>query len=715
MEAMLELREAPEGHRSIRLMEGVFLIGRNPDTDLVLKDPQVSWHHAWITNLDNQCVIEDLDSTNGTFVEAKRVSRKALHDGDVVSVGPYRMTFRAGANIPSAAVASEQTLFTAKRRSHKTRTRPPSGARRNREDQDASARTGAKPLLTRSEVLARTLPFLGWLRSYRRQWLRGDISAGLTVAAMIIPQGMAYAMLAGLPPIMGLYASILPMTVYALAGTSRQLSVGPTALDSLLVAVGVGTLAQTGTDAYLVLAIALALCVGTIQVVMGITRLGFLVNFLSYPVLCGFTAAAAVITALSQVKHLLGVSLPQTYDLKDLAVFLYQYAGETNLVTLGIGVGGITLILGLKRWLPQFPGPFTVIAITTIAVWLLALDRHGVSVVGAVPVGLPEWSLPTLDWPAIGSLATLAVTLALVGFTQSISVAKSLANKRGEHVDASQELIALGLANIGSSVSQGYVVTGGLSRSAVNARAGAQTPLATLITAALVALTLLYFTPLVYHLPHAALAAIILVSAIGLIDMQEIRYLFRVKRSEGALLVFTCVATLALGITLGLIIGVVTSILLYIILNTRPHAAVLGRLPDTNIFRNVRDFPEAETFDGLVILRIDAAFYFANTEFLKAKIRELHEQNGKLRALVLDASAINDLDSSADIALHQIARDFKDRGIELYIAGVKSPVRRVIRRSGLYDLLGGDHFFFTIDAAVRRYQSRFPTGQKGET
>jgi SulP family sulfate permease len=708
MEAKLELGTKQGDEEPVVLREGVFVIGRSPNSDLVLGDSQVSWQHARITLFADRGIVEDLNSTNGTFVGSQRVSRRILRNKDTLTIGPYRLSFRITDKTPSPSTASEQTLFPAIARFFGTGELRGAASTRLKGVEGRLLRriVSAARTISPSKILLDALPFLVWARAYRLQYLRSDLSAGVTVAAMIIPQGMAYAMLAGLPPVMGLYAAMLPLVLYAFAGTSRQLSVGPDSLDSLLVAVGVGTLAQAGTDTYIAFAILLALSIGVIQVLMGIVRLGFLVNFLSYPVMCGFTTAAAVITALSQFKHLLGISLPQTFDLKELVLAIFSYSGEVNPIALGIGVIGILMMLGLRRWMPRLPGPFIVIVLATVTVGLFSLDNHGVKIVGAVPAGLPEFSLPSVDWPAIQSLLPLAITMALVDFTKSISVAKSLANKQGgAHVDANQELIGLGLANMGSSISQGYSVTGGLSRSAVNARAGARTPLAGVFTALLVGLTLLYFTPLIYNLPKAALAGIIMVAAVGLIDVREFRYLFRVKRSEGALLVFTCVATLTLGIKLGLLVGVIASILLFITLNTRPHAAILGRLPETDIFRNAEEFREAQTIGGLIILRIDASFYFANTEFLKAKIRELLQSHGDtLQALILDASAINDLDSSADTALHQIAADFKKRGIEFYIAGVKGPVRKVMKRSGLYDVLGGDHFFFTIDAAVKRIQ-----------
>ena len=343
----------------------------------------------------------------------------------------------------------------------------------------------------------------------------------------------------------------------------------------------------------------------------------------------------------------------------------------------------------------------------TVLAYALGLDERGVNVLGPVAGGWPNLTVPAIHWADIRQVLPLALTMALVGFAQTISIGKTLGNKFGYDIDANRELTALGLSNLTSSFSQGYAVSGSLARSALNAAAGARTQVAAIVSAICVAITTLFFTPLFHYLPHATLAAILIVSSLRLIDTREIRYLFKVKITEGILLVFTFVATLALGIMPGLLFGIVASILLFITLNTRPNTAILGRLPNTNIFRNVQHFPEAETIAGLVILRIDASLYFANAVFLKEKVHEICRQHGAaLKALILDASAVNDLDSSADTALHQLSAEFKTNGIEFYIAGVKAPVRDVMKRSGLYAVLGSDHFFFTIDAAVKRFQDK---------
>jgi SulP family sulfate permease len=680
------------------LNDGTLVIGRDPESSLFLKDSQVSWKHALLVCTQGGCVIEDLGSTNGTFIDAKRIQRHVLYPGDKVKIGPYELAVQT-LHAPSPNSASEDTLFAA------AAALVQRAANRHRDDAlaadvavkrlvDRPAQEARVPVASRRRAaLNRMLSMMTLPSIYRRADLRHELTAGVTVAAMLVPQGIAYALLAGLPPVMGLYASILPMIVYALTGTGRQTSVGPVTVDSLILVLGLSTMAIAGTASYIALAVLLTAVIGATQLAMG--------------ALAGFTSAAAIITALSQLKHLLGISQPQYPALYQAMMDVIERAAQTNPATLAIGVACIFVLLGLKRWVPMAPGPLSLVVICTALTYALGLDAQGVRVLGEVPAGLPDLSVPTLRWVDVRQLLPLALTMALVGFAQTISIGKSLGNKYGYDVDANRELTALGLSNLSSSVSQGYPVSGGLARSALNATAGAKTPLAAIISALCVGLTTLYFTPLFHYLPNATLAAVLVVSALGLIDTREIRYLFKVKITEGILLVFTFVATLALGIMPGLLLGIVASILLFITLNTRPHTAILGRLPNTVIFRNIDHFPEAETLPGLVILRIDASLYFANVAFLKEKIHEICKQHeANLKAIILDASAVNDLDSSADTALHQLSDEFKRKEITFYIAGIKAPVREVMKRSGLYNILGGDHFFFTIDAAVKRFQEK---------
>lgn len=686
----ITVRATDGTERTYTLHAGNLVIGRDPGSGICLKDTQVSWQHAVLSVAGGTCLIEDLGSSNGTFVGADRIQRQVLNPGEVVRIGSYELALQMRAT-PSPTSASERTMFgtAAFRGSVPVARRPPSGP---------------PPQETATQ---RKLSLTEFAQTYRTANLRQEVIAGLTVAALLVPQGMAYALLAGLPPAMGLYASILPMIVYALAGSGRQTSVGPVTVDSLMLVLGLGTLATAGTGAFISLAVLVTAMIGAIQLAMGALRLGFLVNFLSYPVLAGFTSAAAVITVIGQLQHVLGVSQSRHPELYQTVTDVLMHVGQANFVTVSIAVGCMVALWAAKRWAPTAPGALALLIVCTILAYALGLDGRGVSVLGPVAGGWPDLTVPALHWADIRAVLPLAMTMALVGFAQTISVGKSLGNKYGYDINANRELTALGLSNLTSSFSQGYVVSGSLARSALNAAAGARTQVAAIVSAICVAITTLFFTPLFHYLPHATLAAILIVSSLRLIDTREIRYLFKVKVTEGILLVFTFIATLALGIMPGLLLGIVASILLFITLNTRPNTAILGRLPNTNIFRNVQHFPEAETIGGLVILRIDASLYFANTVFLKEKVHEICRQHGSaLKALILDASAVNDLDSSADTALHQLSAEFKTNGIEFYIAGVKAPVRDVMKRSGLYAVLGSDHFFFTIDAAVKRFQDK---------
>ncbi|MFW6053397.1 MAG: SulP family inorganic anion transporter, partial [Persicimonas sp.] len=389
------------------------------------------------------------------------------------------------------------------------------------------------------------IPALAWLKTYDGGDFRGDLVAGLTTAVMLIPQGMAYAMLAGLPPIVGLYASTVPLVVYAIFGTSRQLAVGPVAMVSLLTAAGVGTIATGGTEAYVMYAVLLALMVGAMQLGMGLVRMGMLTNFLSHPILAGFTSAAALIIALSQLKHLLGIDLERSNHIHEILIQASSQIGNTQIAALIIGAAGIALLMGLKRYRPKWPRALIVVVLGTLAVWGLGLHEQGVAIVGDVPAGLPSFTVPEFSWDAMSTLFPMALTIALVSFMESIAVAKKIAQKNRYEVDANQELIGLGSANIAGAFFGSYPVTGGFSRTAVNDQAGAKTGMAAIITAGVIALTLVLLTPLFYYLPQAILAAIIMTAVFGLVDFREAKHLWKVEKTELALMGITFVATLS--------------------------------------------------------------------------------------------------------------------------------------------------------------------------
>lgn len=550
-------------------------------------------------------------------------------------------------------------------------------------------------------MMAKLFPLLGTLRGYRRGDLGADLVAGLTTGVMLVPQAMAYAMLAGLPPVMGLYASVAPLVLYALLGTARELAVGPVAMDSLLVAAGVGVMAASGSDRYLELAILLALMVGTVEVVLGLLRGGFLVNFLSAPVVAGFTSAAALIIGLNQLGHLLGMPLSRSTHVHQILVEAAGKLGEVNPVTAAIGLSSVAALLLMRRFSPRLPRALIVVGVATLLTVAFGLEQHGVAIVGEIPRGLPSPRLALPSWDDLSALFPTALAIALVGFMEAISVAKAYALRRGYELDPNRELVALGAANLGAGLFGGYPVTGGFSRTAVNAQAGARTQLAALVTASFVALVLLFLTPLLTSIPKAVLAAIIMAAVFGLIDVAEARRLWRVKRGDLALMGLTFLATLAVGIQEGLAIGVGASLLTFIVRSTRPHWALLGRVPGTESYRNLARHRDLVTTEGVLVLRIDAQLYFGNVSFLKDTVRRLVADHPGVQALVLDASSINQLDSSAETALSTLADELRDAGIDLHLAHVKGPVLDVMERSGLVEKLGRDHLHESVHDAVQ--------------
>lgn len=559
-------------------------------------------------------------------------------------------------------------------------------------------------------MIKQYIPLLNWIGKYQRTDFKSDLSAGITVAVMLVPQAMAYAMLAGLPPIMGLYASTIPLFVYALFGTSRQLAVGPVAIVSIMTAAGVGAIAESGSDAYITYAIALALMVGIIQFAMGMARFGFLVNFLSHPVISGFTSAAALIIGFSQLKHLMGVDIQRTHLIHEILLNAWDNVSDVNLITLSIGLVSIVTLIAIKKWKPLFPGALVVVILSTLTVWFFDLHAHGVKIVGDVPAGLPLPSLPLFDWEMASTLLPTAIAISMVSFMESISVAKAIARKNKYGIEANQELIGLGLANIVASLFKGYPITGGFSRTAVNNQAGAKTNLASIITASMIIIVLLLLTPLFYYLPKAVLAAIIMTAVYTLIDFDEVKHLYKVKRSDLALLAITFFATLSLGIEEGIMLGVGASLLWFVITTTRPHSAVLGRLPGTKIYRNLKNHPEAETDDGILVLRVDAQFYFGNVNFLKEFInKEISHSQNTPKVVIIEASSINQLDSSADSSLQEIKEDLDNRGIDIFFANVKGPVMEVMHRSGFDNKLGADHFFIDLHSAILQAKTRVNT------
>lgn len=560
------------------------------------------------------------------------------------------------------------------------------------------------------------LPFLQWMRSYSRDDLIGDLIAGVIVAIMLVPQGMAYALLAGLPPEVGLYASIVPLILYGLLGTSRSLAVGPVAIVSLLVATGVSPLAEAGSAEYLQLTLTLALLVGVMQVGMGVLRVGFLVNFLSHPVLSGFTSAAAIVIGFSQLKHVLGFNVPRMEHFYEQVLYTVEHLGETNVTALLMGLLSMASLFYfkngvadlLRRLLPEAlvlplskTGPLVVVLIGTLAVWAGGLyESLDIKIVAEVPAGLPPLTMPLFSQSVWQLLLPTALTISFVGYMESISVAKSLASKRREKVDANQELVALGAANLGAMLTGGYPVTGGFSRSIVNFAAGARSGLASIITALLVAFTLLFLTPLFYFLPKAVLAAIILVAVAGLLDTHTLRHAWQYNKADAVSLILTFVAVLAIGIENGILVGVAASILLFLWRTSKPHVAIIGRVGEGEIYRNVLRH-DVQTWPNIVNVRVDQSLYFANTKFLEDRVLAIVAEQPSVEHLVLAGTSINHIDASALETLEQLHEKLHDAGVQLHFAAVKGPVMDQLRKIGFVDEIGEQHFHLSTHEAMK--------------
>lgn len=550
--------------------------------------------------------------------------------------------------------------------------------------------------------VARKLRNLGppaWLSGYGVADAKGDLTAGLTVGTLLIPQSMAYAVLAGMPPIYGLYASLVPLLVYPLLGTSRHLAVGVNAVSMVIVAAGVGALAEPESGRYVALVLLLTAMVGVFLLAMGALRLGFLADLLSRPVITGFTAAAGVIIIGSQLGALLGVDLARTDRLYLLVLQATRRLGAVEPGSVAVGVSGIVFLASLHRFAPRLPVELLWLVVATAGAWVLDPDGSWLRTVGAVPSGLPGPALPMVDPGAIGDLWATALTLALVHFLGLVSLARTFAARHRYTVNANRELLAIGAGNLLGSVFRGLPITASFSRTAVNERAGARSPLSNAAAAALVALVLLYLTPLFRHLPLSALAAILVVAGAGLVDLEELRLIFRAKRSEGWVAILTFVVTIGLGVQEGIFVGIVAAVVVVLYWISRPNIAELGLLPGTRSFRNLQNFAEALDVEGVLILRVDAGFSFFNAQFLKDYVlRRAAEEH--LRAVILDGMSINYLDTTAVQALEEVLEALADRGIRIYFTGLTEDVRRVVARSGLGERIGENRFHVAPHQAV---------------
>lgn len=563
-------------------------------------------------------------------------------------------------------------------------------------------------------MLHKILPIFQWLPNYKKSYLTGDVIAGLTVGIMLIPQGMAYAMIAGLPPVFGLYASLIPQIIYAIMGTSRQLAVGPVAMDSLLVASGLGALSLSGIDEYISMAIFLSLFMGSIQLLLGVLKMGFLVNFLSKPVISGFTSGAAIIIGLSQLKHLLGIDITRSNQVHKLLINAFENISLTNIYALSIGIFSIILIKVIKKYnkkySKRFPAALVLVVIGVSVVYFFNLYDFGLKIVGKVPSGLPSFQTPEIPLDRISELTPIALTLALIAFMEAISVSKAIEEKQNEYeIDSNQELIALGTSNIIGSLFQSYPTTGGFSRTAVNDQAGAKTGIAPLISALVVGLTLLFLTPLFYYLPNAVLAAIIIVAVFGLIDFSYPKELYKRRKDEFILLLITFVITLTVGIKEGILSGVLLSLLIMVYRTSKPHIAVIARVKDTNYYKNILRFNNStENRNDILGIRIDSQLFFGNKDFFKKELNKQIENKGKeLRLIIINTEAINYIDSSGAHTLIKIIQELKTKNIKVMFSGTSGPTRDILYKSGIVDILGKENLFLRSHEAEEYYDGKY--------
>lgn len=550
------------------------------------------------------------------------------------------------------------------------------------------------------EKLRASLPVLEWLPAYDLEDARGDLTAGFTVGVMLIPQVMAYAVLAGVPPIYGLYASLVPLVAYTLLGTCRHLAAGMSAATMVIVAAGLGQLAEPMTAEYVGLAIVLAALVGVTQLAMGVARLGFVANLLSRPVIAGFTSAAAIIIAASQIGGLLGLELPRSQHVHVLFWEAMQNIEAIHYPSLAIGVGGIVAVLLLRRWSAMFPGELAVLAVSAVAAWALELGAGGMELVGSVPGGLPRIALPDVGLGTLEALWPTVIAVALVQFMNVVSLGRVFSARYRYTIEPNQELVAVGTANLLGSLFQAIPSSASFSRSAVNEQAGARTAASNVVAAALVGLTLLFLTPLFRYLPLPALAAIIMVAAANLLNLRELRELFTTKPSDGVIALFTFAAVLVIGIEEGILLGVTVAVLKIMYRISRPHVAELGHLPATRSFRSLDRFDDSVPIEGILILRVEAGFSFFNAKFFKEYILEKSRQEREIRALVIDGLSINYLDSTAVQALFEVVGTLKEWGVDIHFTGLTGPVRDVVERSGLGELVGENHFHMNPHRAV---------------
>ena len=557
-------------------------------------------------------------------------------------------------------------------------------------------------------MIARLFPIAKDLLTYNRSTLFSDLIAGLSIAVIVIPQGLAYAMIAGLPPIYGLYAALIPQLIHGMMGTSRHPAVGPVALDSLVVAIALGALSLSGVGEVIAAAVFLATMVGILQLLMGLLQMGVLANYLSRPVISGFTSAAAIIIGLSQVEHLLGLQIESSNQIQKMILSVLQNFNESHLITVVVGLSAMSLILITKKYLPKFPSALLVSVFGVLLIWSTRWDLHGVEIVGYIPAGLPDVGLFTVSPELIKDMLPFALTLAVIGYVEIISITKELEEQEEKYsLKPNKELMALGTANLVGSFFQSYPVSASFSRSAVKFQAGAKTGMTAVFSALIVGLTLLFFTSLFFYLPIAVLAGIIMVAVIRLINVRYAIDLYKTRRDEFFLLLVTCLLTLFVGISEGILIGALLSLLLMVIRTSKPHYAVLAKVSGTNYYKNISRFEtNTKIDDDILIMRFDAQLFFGNRDYFRKVVFEEVEKKPNLKGFVLVARGITYIDSSGLSTLGAMIRSLQQKGILFMVAGAIGPARDVLQQSKLTDLIQEKNMFAKTADAVDYFKGK---------
>lgn len=560
---------------------------------------------------------------------------------------------------------------------------------------------------------------LRWLPEYNRQKFKKDLVAGLTVGLISVPQLMAYAVIAGLSPVYGLYGSLIPLLIYPLFGTSRHIALGVVATDMIIIASGASLISVPGTPEYVSVVLLLTMFTGLIHMLLSLLRMGFLINLLSKPVIYGFMAAAPLIIGFSQLGNLLGFELARSQYVWVLATDAWSKIGSINVWALGIGLAGIALLIILRRRNPLFPRALLLLTAGGAAVWFFKLDSFGVNLIGNIPSGLPTFRMHEFSFGDLKELLPTAITLVLIQLMSVMSLGKTFANKYKYPLNPNREFFAIGIANFLGSFFQSPPISGSFSRTAVNDQSGAQTALSNVICAAVIVLTLLFLTPLFYFIPIPALASIIIVATLSLLDFSELKYIYKTKPIDAYIAIFTFLSVLLIGIQEGILMGIGASLVAVLYRSSRPNVAVLGHVQGSRTFRDVSKNPAAEPIEEILILRFDTSLSFNNAEFIKDfVIQKSEEKSKKIRAVVIDAKSINDLDTTAIDALQSIAETLSDWNIELHFGGLKTPVQKPLMRSGLARKLGGTHFHESTDKAVqyllRKWDNIDRTSENGE-